>query len=278
MVGDLPKSEESNKTLIELADSPDFLQLRKEFLAYVEHRHAEFGLSRDFQGICGSLGIRVVPTEIPGERSFYSALGGQPIIHLDSSEPPTRSAFSLAHELCHYFFDEDEHAFKATLEDTHRNATPEALRDMEEELCLSGAGVLLFPSSTVERALSRHGLHPQAVIDLIQQGGSMHAALRRVIETHMSMQLWGFVVDRNDRIEYHHKTRKYQPAKNAQLPPMHPILAARSGYIETKAPAHFKQSWPIFFRAIEYKNRIIAIGGSPRLPDLPNAAQGTLFG
>lgn len=265
--------------MIELADSPDFWQLKREFLAFVESRHAEFGFSMDFRSICDHLGIKVGNAEIPDKRSAYTVMGDQPLILLDSSERATRSAFSLAHELCHYFFDDDEHAFKAILAEAHSSASQETLRNMEEELCHSGAAILLFPSGRVRQALSRHGLHPQAVVDIAEDSiGSLHAALRRVVDTHMDLQLWGFIVDRTDRIEFQHRTQKYQARKRALLPPTHPVLAARSlGYVDVKAPAHFRHSWRIPMRAIEHHGRIIVIAGSSPLPATPDSMQGGLF-
>lgn len=265
--------------MTELADNPDFWQLKKEFLAFAEKRHAEFGYSTDFKGICESLGIKIQFADIPDGRSAYTVVANQPLILLDSAERATRSAFSLAHELCHYFFDDDEYAFKATLADRHRAASQEALRDMEEELCYSGAGVLLFPRSVVKQALDEHGLHPDTVIGLAENSpGSLHAALRRVIDVYMDSELWGFIVNRHNTIEYHHKTKKYQPRKQAQLPPTHPVLAARTlGYMEVRAPAHFKPTWPIHMRAMEHNGRVIVIAGSEPLPPTPNSAQGALF-
>lgn len=261
--------------MTKFVDDPDYLDLKREFRIYLKRFHSQYDYSSDWDSICQSLDIAVRPT--PG-KSAYTRLGEQHVIMLNQDEPPTRQAFTHAHELCHYLFQLDDEDFQALLKDKYSHLSDETLTQMEEEVCYEGAGILLFPDHEVQEVLAEHGLHPAAVFALVEKRGSTWAALRRLIDNYPdSPKLWGMILNRTGTIDFTHTNNKYAIRANRLLDLNHPAHAAWTNSVNCRARLPFEHPWSVSMRAARNGRRIVALMAHPEFPVSPSKEQASLF-
>lgn len=262
--------------MTDYVDNPGYADLRREFLRDVRAFHAEHGYSRDWHGICRSLGIKVVESN----RNLYTNHAGQPTILLNEGEPPNRRAFTFPHELSHYLFRDTDQAFHAVLEELYPAPSSRNLRiEIEEGLCREAAALLLFPDHELAAAHQQHGIDPRTVFALTESQGSLWAGLVRVLGI-FEAESWGVVMNEAGYAEFTWSTGKYRLGSELRIEAHHPVHDAWTGHIECRAPLPFKsgkRSWKADMRAASDGRRVVAIFAR-EFPPRPDGLQGTLFG
>lgn len=257
-------------------EDPALRDIRREFLDEVAAIHAQHGFTGDLGAVARALGLDI--KEEAG--NMYFPRGDSGVIILDRSEASPRRTFSFAHELAHHLFRATEGAYQDTLRDLLHGADPSLAKDIEEVLCNEAASLLIFPDHHVSDQLLRLGVTPEAVFRLAaMRNGSLQAAIIRVLGALDAAEVWGFVVGRDDKVQFTWTKTRYRPSKGISIDPNHPMRAAWAEPVEVKAALPRKTStrpWNMPMRAAADGKRLVALFAR-RFPNTPDGNQPPLF-
>jgi Zn-dependent peptidase ImmA (M78 family) len=252
-------------------DDPGYREIRREFLAYVREFHERNDFTRDWQALCQELNIVVGEADL----NLYARHGGQSSILVDPTQPENRLLFTALHELSHYLFRETEEGFIYLLEEHYE---PDVAKELEERLCNEAASVLLFPDHELKSALRGCGVSPDSAFALTSRGGSLAAALVRILQAH-DHDLWGLILRRDRRVEFTWTTTRFNLGRDHYIEESHPIHDAWHGPIELAAPLPYASGFRKVkkrMRAGANNRRLVALF-APAFRDPPDERQPALF-
>lgn len=239
--------------MIPTLSDPDRYDIKKNFLKFVEEKHASFGFDTDYRSLAQSLGIRVVEAKI---NQMLNAPKG-PIIFIDSRQNEARALFTGMHEIAHYLFEMMEDGeWKALLKEVNNSSAKQA-REEEEQLCNEAAAILLMPTTILKSALNDYSYGPRAALKLSTlTTASAQAALRRVAWAH-DIPAFVALMDREDKvIDAFSHLQKYTFGSGHTIEPEHPLIASKitsDEEINLHAAIPFlngKRQWKLNARAI----------------------------
>lgn len=216
---------------MESADDPDYRQLRREFLDYLNRFHSAHEYTLNWRGLCDTLGITVQASAI----NQYVRLGGKPYIYFKANDPINRQLFSCLHELSHYLFEEE--GFRAELGEKH---LPEMSRKLEEKLVDEAAATLLIPGHVLEAAVKQHGYYPESVFCISERAGSLATCLMRLLLAH-DVEARGLIMQNGGLVEFSCMNAKMYPlGYGHRIDNGHRIHDAWNGLIELKVPLPYR--------------------------------------
>lgn len=209
----------------------------------------------DLFAIARSRDIRIVAVEMEYDGILSRSKGGKYLIELNSEKPETRKRFTIAHELAHVLFldqEEDRGEEAIRLRETHIQL-PET--DLEEErLCDAGAAEILMPAQQFSELLKQalytparapetpvlspefsarprpSTPHAEAILRLARQfNTSLRATARRVVDLlrieKIAVGLWDYNSSYNT-FENRWFTGTNPGARHLQIGPEQPIFRA----------------------------------------------------
>lgn len=252
-------------------EDPDFRQLRLEFLRYIRRFHAQHSYTTDWRRICESLGIGIDRSSA----DFHGTFRKQSLISVDASVSRTRQDYTGWHELCHHLCETADEGFRALLEDRYGL---DVARELEEDLCHEGAGILLVPDHVLEAGLRQHGYHPEAVFALTARMGSVAACLMRLILS-TDLDAWGLTMTPDGLVEFSCTSTQFSIWKGHRVEADHVIHQAWHGSVERQAAIPYHSGSRVVklpMRAASRGQRVVALF-CRTFPTFPNAHQGSLF-
>lgn len=215
---------------MEYADDPDYRQIRREFLDYVNEFHAEHEYTLDWRGLCYALGITVQASEI----NQYIMLNGKPHIYFKADDSLNRQLFSCLHELSHFLF--EERGFRDELGEKY---PPDISRNFEEKLVDEAAATLLIPGHVLEEAVKKYGYYPETVFYLSERAGSLAACLMRFVLAH-DIEAWGLIMQNSRLVEFSCTSTQYHLRHGHCIEPEHKVHDAWNGLLERRAPLPYR--------------------------------------
>ena len=253
------------------SDDPDFRQLRLEFLGHVRSFHVQHSHTTDWRRVCESLGISVNTSA----SNYHGTFRGQQVISVDASASRNRQDYTGWHEICHHLCMTADQGFRALLEEKH---SPDVARELEEDLCHEGAGLLLVPDPVLEASHVRHGYHPAAVFALAERAGSLAACLMRHVLS-AGVEMWGLMMRPDGVVEFSCTNTRYTIWKSHTVEEGHAVHQAWHGPVEQRAaiPYHSKKrGMKVTMRAGSDGRRVVALF-CRKFPATHNSPQGPLF-
>lgn len=261
---------------MDFAEDPALRDIRREFLGEVTAIHAQHAFTGDVGAIAQALGLEVREDA----KNLYIPQGDSGVIVLNRSETGPRRTFSFAHELAHHLFRATEGYYQDTLRDLFYGAPPSLVRRIEEVLCDEAAALLIFPDHHVSEQLLRLGVTPEAVFRLAtMRNGSLQAAIIRVLGALDATDVWGYVVNRDNRVAFTWTKTRYRPSRDTPIDPNHPMQAAWSEPVDLKAALPRKRPtkpWNMPMRAATNGKRLVTLFAR-KFPTIPDDNQPPLF-
>ena len=251
-------------------DDPDFRQVRIEFLEYIRRFHGRYDYTTDWRQVCDGLGIKVNSSAA----NYHGTFQKQTLISVEPSVSGNRQDYTGLHELCHHLCGTADEGFRALLEEMY---PPDVARELEEDLCHEGAGILLAPDHVLEASLTQHGYSPEAVFALTERMGSVAACLMRLVFS-SDIDVWGLTMRPDGVVEFSCTSTRYTLWRGHTIEDSHAIHQAWHGPIEQRAAIPYATSRKVKvpMRAGSDGRRVVALF-CREFPVFADARQGSLF-
>lgn len=134
-------------------------------------------------------------------------------------------------------------------------------RELEEELCHEGAGVLLVPDHVLAASHVQHGYCPAAVFALAERAGSLAACLMRHVLS-AGVDMWGLTMRPDGVVEFSCTNTRYTIWKDHRVEDGHAIHQAWYGLVEQRAAIPYysgKRAVKLAMRAGSDERRVVAL-------------------